>query len=267
MSDNWRTEIDAEDYFGHQQKKLNLADRRPVIQHASDLVGPAIKEHAVTLTNFNNSLATYNGFFVAPFGAVNGPTGDGPFFGTVVADAEFGGYQSFTRRDDGQEWVRTFARNPTNPRQVTWGSWETPASARPAIHRMSHGAAFGAVTIPDSTPLALPLPSRVSRGLAGTFSAPTGGTSVAILRPGVYQGSLTLRSFAGGTTVQVFTPNAGVANALLKTQVVQLNDTANISFAFDYSGSAGLVNFTGAGPSGGSGVTTDDFHIVRVGPL
>lgn len=37
MGSNWRTEVDAEDYFGHQKKKLDIADRRPLIRRGSGL--------------------------------------------------------------------------------------------------------------------------------------------------------------------------------------------------------------------------------------
>lgn len=38
--EDWRIDSNAEIYFGHQQKKVNVADRRPVIRKAADIVGP-----------------------------------------------------------------------------------------------------------------------------------------------------------------------------------------------------------------------------------
>ncbi len=128
MSDqNWRPEIDAEDYFSHQKKKLNVADRRPVIRKASDLVGPGIDGQAVRIDNFNDPLAQFNGYFSAVVAsgmdvAMNAPA-EGSFIGTVISDAELGGKQMFTSLGDGKEYVRTFIRNPTDTDFVFWGPW------------------------------------------------------------------------------------------------------------------------------------------------
>lgn len=73
MSQDWRTETNAEEYFGHQRKTLDLANRRPVLWKAGDLVGPGIGANAVRLTDFNDTLATYNGFYSSDVGASNGP--------------------------------------------------------------------------------------------------------------------------------------------------------------------------------------------------
>lgn len=129
MSDeNWRTETRAEDYFLHRQKKLDLADRRPVIRTASDLVGPGIGAFATRLDDFNNLLATFNGFYSAAADATNAPdaalpTTAEPFVGFVVSDAELGGLQVFTGLDTGTEYRRTFLRSPIDPESINWGLW------------------------------------------------------------------------------------------------------------------------------------------------
>jgi hypothetical protein len=126
---NWRTEVDAGDYFGHQQKKLAMADRRPVIRKASDLVGPGIGATAVRLTNFNDLLATYNGYYSADVGASSAPNITDAFVGFVSSDAELGGVQQFTSLADGKLWQRVFTRNPSDSSAIYWGSWKflTPA--------------------------------------------------------------------------------------------------------------------------------------------
>ena len=48
---NWRTGVTAEDYFRGERKQNALADRRPVIRQASDLVGPGIAATATDLAN------------------------------------------------------------------------------------------------------------------------------------------------------------------------------------------------------------------------
>ena len=61
---NWRmdgeTGVDAGDYFLRQKKQGELADRRPVIRRASDLVGPGIAATAVRITDFDNVLAMWS---------------------------------------------------------------------------------------------------------------------------------------------------------------------------------------------------------------
>lgn len=125
MSDaqNWRTETDAGDYFGNQKKKLTVADRRPVIRRASDLVGPGIAASAVPITDFNDLLATYNGFYSAVEASVNAPNADEAFIGYVVMDDALGGRQVFTGLDTGSEYNRIFLRNPGDPSSITWGAW------------------------------------------------------------------------------------------------------------------------------------------------
>lgn len=125
MSDshNWRTEVNAVDYFGHQKKQLNVADRRPVIRRASDLVGPGVAATAVRITDYNDLLATYNGFFSSAPDALNAPGADDPYVGTVVSDAELGGVQMFTNLTTGVVYRRVFNRNPSDAATIYWGAW------------------------------------------------------------------------------------------------------------------------------------------------
>jgi hypothetical protein len=123
VSENWRVETDAEDYFGHQKKKLTLADRRPVMRRASDFVGPGIAQTAVRITDFNNLLAQFNGFFSAAGDAANRPPVDQNYVGTVVSDSEFGGVQQFFGMDNGTLYRRIFTRNPGDADSISWGLW------------------------------------------------------------------------------------------------------------------------------------------------
>jgi len=123
---NWRIETNSEDYFGQQKKKAQVADRRPVIRKASDLVGPGIGASAVRLTDLNDVVATYNGYFSAGLGADNSPdpTADA-LVGWVTTDSEFGGGQFFMRLSDGVVFTRTFLRAPWSPSSIIWGTWAT----------------------------------------------------------------------------------------------------------------------------------------------
>lgn len=122
-SEDWRIEINAQDYFGHQKKKLELADRRPVIRRASDLVGPGIAATAVRVTDYNDLLATYNGYYASDVGALNAPNDTEAFVGAVSADAGLGGVQTLWGFTTGDSFTRAFTRNPMNPDEIHWGTW------------------------------------------------------------------------------------------------------------------------------------------------
>src|SRR6478752_2320563 len=92
---NWREDTNAETYFGHQQKQVNLADRRPVIRTASDLVGPGIDSNTVRITDYNDLLATFNGYYSSLAGAASAPNATEDFVGVVISDSALGGRQEF----------------------------------------------------------------------------------------------------------------------------------------------------------------------------
>ena len=136
MSSEHRPEIDAEDYFRNQKKKLSLADRRPVIWRASDLVGPGIGQNAVRITDFNDLLATFDGFFSAaralngPVLTIGGPDSGfdvNPYCGFVSSDATLGGVQVFTNLDTGARYQRAFRRSALDDTNILWpiGGWTT----------------------------------------------------------------------------------------------------------------------------------------------
>lgn len=136
MSDqaNWRTDVNSSDYFGQQKKTLAVADRRPVIRKPSDLVGPGIAATAVRITDFNDLLATYNGFFSAQGDAANRPSSvvdTDELVGYVVSDGDFGGEQVFTRLSDGSEFRRRFIRAPYAPESITFFPWREDIYVEP----------------------------------------------------------------------------------------------------------------------------------------
>ena len=88
---NWRTETNATDYLTNQKKQLVVADRRPVIRRASDLVGPGIASGAIRITDFADPLALFNGFFSALHTALDRPPVEQSYVGYVSSDLELGG--------------------------------------------------------------------------------------------------------------------------------------------------------------------------------
>lgn len=124
MSQNWRNEVNAADHFLHQKKRVELEARRPVIKRASDLVGPGIGASAVRITNFNDLLATYNGYYGSAPGAANAPEATDSYVGITVMDDILGGTQVFTGMVSGNEFKRIFRRNPSDPSSVSFTAWE-----------------------------------------------------------------------------------------------------------------------------------------------
>lgn len=124
---NWREETDALTYFGNRQKQGDIDARRPVIRRASDLAGPGINSTATRITDFNDALALYNGFFSAAPGAANEPTTTAPlpigFVGFVSSDSTLGGVQSFTDLATGDLYQRRFVRSEFDPTSITWFGW------------------------------------------------------------------------------------------------------------------------------------------------
>ena len=87
---NWRNETNATDYFTNQQKQLAVADRRPVIRRAVDLVGPGVAATAVRIVDFLDPLAQFNGFFSALHTALDRPPVEQSYVGYVSSDLNGG---------------------------------------------------------------------------------------------------------------------------------------------------------------------------------
>lgn len=176
---NWRTEVDAQDYFGHQKKQLQVADRRPVIRKPSDLVGPGIAASAVRITDFNDLLATYDGFFAGETGALNAPTAGQAYVGVVSSDSELGGSQVFYGLTDGDGYRRVFTRNPADASTIYWGTWDLIAG----------GGGGGSLTVQDENSTVATGVTQIDfQGAGVTAAAGTGEVVVTI--PG---GSLTVQ--------------------------------------------------------------------------
>lgn len=179
---NWGIEVDAIDYFGHQKKQLQVADRRPVIRTPSDLVGPGIASAAIRITDFNDLLATFNGYYSADIEAASAPNDTDQFIGHVVMDDELGGRQVFTSLDTGEEYTRVFLRSPSDPDFIAFGAWRPAEFITPTLY----SEAWYSTTIPDVTDTYLLVPDIETFGTPLTFEKSP--TTINILRPGVYTG-------------------------------------------------------------------------------
>lgn len=193
MTQNWRTEVDALDYLGHQRKQLQVADRRPVIRKASDLVGPGIGSMAVQITDFNDSLALHNGYYTSAAGATGAPNAVDAFVGTVVADETRGILQTFTGLTTGIRYTRMLKRHPIDPTYIVPGSVWLPQyraqTGRESTTAITAGTTWNTIT--GTITFAVPFVGSVPEVFLQNRTAYTGADPV-LLEPV----SVTLTGFA-----------------------------------------------------------------------
>lgn len=185
MSNNWRTQVNAVDYLGQQKKATAIEQRRPTIRKSSDLVGPGIGAAAVRLDDYNNLLATFNGYYSSEAGALNAPNTTEAFVGQVVSDAELGGRQIFTGLTSGTEYSRVFTRSPTDPESIGWGLWRGQRIPPTAM-----GNTEVLTFVPQTGVVILAPPILTTLGEAGVYERSDVG--IRIRKQGVYTGHIQL---------------------------------------------------------------------------
>ena len=239
QTQNWRVQTDAVDYFGGQKKTLDLADRRPVIRKASDLVGPGIDNAAVRITDFNNILATFNGYYSADIGAASAPNETDMFIGHVEMDVAFGGKQTFTSLQSGEEYTRVFLRSPTDATSISWGGWRCSDHVPPTIYQIGD---VNPTDVPDSTTTLLNTPDCQTFGTEGTFTA--SANAIIINRPGVYSGWMRMRASSStviGDPVTIYLPDGASMNPNLIFRTVPLYNSLWIPLHFWTTLSTGFI--------------------------
>ncbi len=223
-NENWRTDVDSGDYFLHQQKKLAIENRRPVVRRAFDLVGPGIGAQAVRLDDYNNLLATFNGYYSSAPGATNAPNSTEAFVGQVVSDASLGGRQVFTGLTSGIEYRRTFTRSPTSRETIGWGAWSgdrIPPTAQ-GFNKVDTSAASGVNAV-------LTPPNLTIIGVGGTYER--SGAGILVLKQGVYTGSIQVGANVAGVVgdISFFRPDGATSTQSTQTGVL-LDSTYHIPF-------------------------------------
>lgn len=247
---DWRIPVDAPIFFGNQKKREEIDRRRPSIRQASDLVGPGIGAGAVRLDDYNNLLATFNGYYASEPGALNAPTPTEAFIGQVVSDATLGGIQTFTGLVSGTEYSRTFTRSPTDPESLGWGPW-TGQRILPSATTYT-----GSITqvVYQQTSILTPPPVNMI-GEAGVYEVEAAG--VRLRKQGVYTGNVhvgttygvgamanvTVQLPVGATTTYVTYPSQPLGPGLtIPFTVVAADGNQGISVAIYHSlGSAGVA--------------------------
>lgn len=240
---NWRTPVDAEDYFTSQQKKLNIADRRPVIRRPSDLVGPGIAADAVRITDWNDALATFNGFFSSAAGALNAPDLVRPaadrsaVMGWVTGDPELGGIQEVRLLRDGLNFTRTFTRNPNDPSIITWSTWMSQswyqASARNNGNRETL-VPQNSLTVLNPPALTIGTPWYQS-----TVFTRTENVGINILRYGSYSGHVYLRLQSSTALIDRITLNYPISTGSESMTLYNVPANNGVIIPFNFYTNAG----------------------------
>lgn len=221
----WRIETDAHDYFMGQKKRLEIADRRPVIRDASDLVGPGIGASAVRITDYDDILATFDGYYSSAPGALSAPNTTESFVGIVISDSAMGGVQKFTGLTSRIEYTRVFTRSVTDPESLGWGEWEgarIPATASGYDHTAT-------VAVPGVVSYLKPPQFPQVRGDASVYEFLDAG--IRVKKQGVYTGHIQVGDYTGDVTgdVYVHIPD-GMSLRMLGQLNSALGPTVNIPF-------------------------------------
>lgn len=264
---NWRTETDAVDYFGNQKKTLAVADRRPVIRKAGDIVGPGIAGEATRITDFNDILATFNGYYAADVGAASAPNNTDTFLGHVEMDPTFGGKQTFTSLQTGEDYTRVFTRSPADPDAISWGGWRCSDHVPPTAYRPQSGN-FYATTCQSGITTLLTMPDMDSFGTPGTFDF--NSTSVVINRPGVYSGWLRIGGAASVIidNLTVFMPDGSSINTALTYKGTSLYPRLWVPLHFHSLMSQGYIQVNAVQTTGSNqDIFIFQFHLSRIGDV
>lgn len=221
----WRTDTNALDYFGHQKKQLEVADRRPVIRKASDLVGPGIGAGTVRITDYNDLLATFNGYYSSAPGADSAPNATDQFVGYTLSDAEFGGSQTFTSLDTGIEYTRRFERSPVDAEAIAWGVWTGDTHVIAAAQ--GYTEVDTNVLSSSASYLYAPLINTIG---SDTFERTD--STIKVKRQGVYTGSIQIGDRTGDvvlTNLAIYRPDVNTTRGLVQL-AVPIAPTVHIPF-------------------------------------
>jgi hypothetical protein len=270
MVQNWRQEIDASDYFGTQKKVLEGVQRRPV-RDPSSLVGPGIAKSATRITDFNDALATYDGYYSALSTAAHAPTSTENFVGHVVMDDVLGGVQVFTGMTTHKEYTRVFRRLAGDAQTIDWSSgWTFPSSA--VVSPSAAGELGDVVSVPAYGTLTfLNPPSLSTIGDASTYVLVAAGAGTAngvrIAKTGIYTGYVSISGTGTNTHISFRHPSpyAAYFESLWLNQNLQNLSPLVVPFTFFTTETTRLVQVMLQNQTGTAFNASMGIHITRIG--
>lgn len=208
----YRIPQNLDDWMRRVEKRLLRQERRPVINHASDLMGPGLAPRAVMIRDWNSTETTFNGMWFSPPGSLNTPDTNQYWTGiTIASDGGYGMQIVWNYRDvawPATQYIRKFYKQGTTRGYSSWAAIGAGGTPGPHTH-----------IIADVTGLQAALDAKVPT--TTTLTAGLGLTGGGDLS--------TSRTFA------VDFASSGVSSA---TQAVRADD-ARLSDSRPPSGSAG----------------------------
>lgn len=119
----WPTPATMDDWMKQQERRVSHEERRPIIQQASDLMGPGLAPHAVEVSDWNAEETLFNGIFTSNpnSGTQHSPDASQHWVGVSYATADGTGYQQVWNDDDPPiSYLRSFT---TVGDSTEFGNW------------------------------------------------------------------------------------------------------------------------------------------------
>lgn len=262
----WRIPIEAEDWVNNVEKRIMHSERRPTVRTAADLLGPGIAPFAVEISDWNDEVTAFNGFWWSQPGAINSPdpTNNKWYMGRSEATEDGFGLQWATEFNNiaGDYWppdtyIRRFF-DPGSAGTTSYSAWKIDSGASlglvASFTRASDGVAFVTATL---SPIIWSVTTEDRYGFA---SLPDTDIVVPVGMDGSYlitasmvwdanaTGNRNMRIYVNGAlrASQSLTPGANNANGAMNNVSKQLRLVAGDVITVQVFQNSG-VNLAGSG--------------------
>lgn len=94
--------VGFESWMRAMERRMSTQERRVQISTASDLMGPGVGPNATEISDWNNEVIAFNGFYFSAPGSINSPDPAEAWMGFSIADPDGVGYQRVTIYRDPQ---------------------------------------------------------------------------------------------------------------------------------------------------------------------
>ena len=88
-----RAIVTHQDWMNDAQRRMAAQERRRHISTAAELLGPGVAPQAVRVTDWNDEVFAFNGFYYCETGALNSPDDTKAWIGYSLADPDGNGVQ------------------------------------------------------------------------------------------------------------------------------------------------------------------------------
>lgn len=124
-NEDWPIPTDAAAYLSQRKRRGEIEQRDPGYEPFKQEIGPGIRSSAISVDDWSDLLATYNGYYSSRPGALNAPNAVQAFVGETIMDAQLGGVQTLKPLVPGGtlSYRRAFNRSPGDVSSILWGPW------------------------------------------------------------------------------------------------------------------------------------------------